>query len=95
MERDFDRMVGRKKSLEDSYREERENVITGKVDINQEKKKKWSELQNQKKNLELVFREREAQLKSNYEVELEKVKRDRHAACEEREKLRAEVQMLR
>ena len=55
-------------------------MITGKVDINQEKKKKYSELQNQRKNLELVFREREAQIKSSYEVEIEKIKRDRHSA---------------
>lgn len=35
MERDYKRVTSHKKSLEDSYREEREIVITGKLDVNQ------------------------------------------------------------
>lgn len=35
MQRDYDRITSHKKSLEESYREERENVLTGKIDINQ------------------------------------------------------------
>lgn len=41
MQRDYDRLTSNKKSLEESFRDERENVITGKLDINQEKKKRW------------------------------------------------------
>ena len=49
MQRDYDRLTSNKKSLEDSFREERENVITGKLDVNQERKKKWDELNKQKR----------------------------------------------
>jgi hypothetical protein len=35
MERDYHRLTDHKKNLEDSFREERENVITAKVDVNQ------------------------------------------------------------
>lgn len=48
MQRDYERITSHKKSLEESYREERENVLTGKIDINQERKKKWKELAAQK-----------------------------------------------
>ena len=58
MQRDYERLTSNKKSLEDSYREERENVITGKLDVNQERKKKWDELGRQKREMELVFREK-------------------------------------
>jgi hypothetical protein len=48
MDRDYKRLASQKKSLEDSYREERENVITSKIDINQERKSKWTVLARQK-----------------------------------------------
>lgn len=51
MERDYKRLTSHKRSLEDSFREERENVITGKLDVNQERKKKWQDLGRQKNEL--------------------------------------------
>lgn len=48
MERDYKRVTSHKKNLEDSYREERENVITSKIDVNQERKNKWTVLARQK-----------------------------------------------
>ena len=35
MERDYERLTCNKKNLEDSFREERQNVISTKIDINQ------------------------------------------------------------
>lgn len=35
MQRDYTRLTEHKKTVEGSYREERDNVVTGKVDINQ------------------------------------------------------------
>ena len=51
MQRDYDRLTSNKKALEESFRGERENVITGKLDINQEKKKKWDEMGRQKREI--------------------------------------------
>ena len=56
MQRDYDRLTANKKNLEDSFRDERENVITGKLDVNQERKKKWDELAKQKREIELLYR---------------------------------------
>ena len=49
MQRDYDRVTMNKKSLEESFRDEREKVITGKVDFNQERKKKWQDMAKQKR----------------------------------------------
>jgi chromosome segregation ATPase len=95
MERDYSRLTSNKKSLEDSYREERENVITSKVDINTERKKKWQDLERQRNQLEIVYREREQQLKETAEVAIDRLKREKQRAAEEREQLRAEVEALR
>ena len=49
MQRDYDRVRSNKKSLEESFRGERENVITGKLDLNMERKKKWNDLARQQR----------------------------------------------
>jgi hypothetical protein len=95
MERDYKRLTGNKKSVEDSYREERENVISGKLDVNQEKKKKWTELIRQRNELELVFREREAQLRGDYEMQIDRLKREKQRLAEEKEEFRADAELLR
>ena len=51
MQRDYDRMTSNRRMLEESFRQERENVITGKIDINQERKKKWQDLGRQKREI--------------------------------------------
>lgn len=51
MQRDYDRVTQNKKSLQESFRDEREKVITGKVDINQQRKKKWQDMAKQKRQL--------------------------------------------
>lgn len=68
MERDYHRLTDHKKNLEDSFREERENVITAKVDVNQQRKNKWIEMERQRNEMEIVYREREFQMKNNFEI---------------------------
>ena len=91
MERDYQRLTGHKKNIEESYRSQREVVITSKIDINQEKKKKFTELGNQRDNMQMVYREKEQQLRAEAEVIIDKLKKDKNELSLEKEQLKAEV----
>ena len=56
MQRDYNRLAEAKKTLEASYREERQKGITNKSDLTQARKQKWLELERQKNQLEVVFK---------------------------------------
>lgn len=95
MERDYERLTGHKKKVEDCYRTEREVVITAKIDVNQEKKKKLTELEKQREHMELLYREKEQQLKAEAEVVIDRLKKDKNGLTLEKEQLRAEVESLK
>ena len=58
MQRDYNRLMQTKKTIEVSYREERERGLTSKTDLAMAKKQKWLELERQKNELETIFKEK-------------------------------------
>lgn len=95
MERDYERLTGHKKNVEENYRSEREVVITSKLYINTEKKKKWTELGQQRDNMEVLYREKEQQLKAEAEVLIDRLKREKEQLGREKQELTAEVESLK
>ena len=85
MQRDYDRLTSNKKSLQESFRDEREKVIIVKVDINQERKKKWQDMAKQKRQLQLVFRQKIEQIRANDEIIIDRLKKDKHMLAMENE----------
>ena len=85
MQRDYDRLTSNKKSLQESFRDEREKVIIVKVDINQERKKKWQDMAKQKRQLQLVFRQKIEQIRAKDEIIIDRLKKDKHMLAMENE----------
>ena len=59
MQRDYNRVIESKKGVEGSYRLKREESTTSKADNNLLKKQKWVQMERQKNDLDLVYKEKE------------------------------------
>ena len=66
MQRDYNRLIDNKKNVEKNFREEREKGLNSKSDLTLAKKQKWLELERQKNELEVIFKEREERLKTQF-----------------------------
>lgn len=73
MQRDYNRVLQNKRGFESSYREQKERGLTSRGDVNVIKKQKWLQLQKQKNELHVIFREKQEQLKIKYEQDVDEL----------------------
>lgn len=64
LQRDYNRILESKKTIEKSFREERERSVTSQSEMAITKKNKWLELERQKHDIEIIYKEKEEQLKT-------------------------------
>jgi hypothetical protein len=58
MKKDYERVLSSNKLIESEYRDERERGVSTKGDVSYLKKVKWLELEKQKNELMIIFREK-------------------------------------
>lgn len=95
MQRDYNRVLESKKNIEKSYREERERSVTSKSEIAVAKQQKWLDLQRQKNDVELIYKEKEEQLKMKATLELEQIRVERDKLQQQLELLREELEQVK
>lgn len=91
LQRDYNRILESKKVIEKSFREERERSVTSKSEIANTKKQKWLELERQKNDIEIIYKEKEQQIKTELNLIIDELRVERDDLKKENELLKDQL----